>query len=240
MRQADPKTSTRQERFRAYCRAKGWQNESGTWKISDIAKATGKASQKVSDLLNGTGSFGAQIARQLEDVLPGMHPGYLDDMGTPHLFGEDVETGSPNMDIANFEPLRPPTIAEALQALAKAMREMNDSGRKVAATMLQEFPKDLSEAGAQKAAETLATLHRSFPAAPSEPEPPKPKKTAARRQQQTAKADKAPAKSRLTVTVGGGQKSQYDLPLKKTVRDPFSDSPPPSEAKWYKSLKRPQ
>jgi hypothetical protein len=77
MSKLDPDTAARRERFRAYCRGRGWENPDGTWMVTAIATATGKPRTKISNLLNATGSFGAGIARELEAALD-LRKGYLD------------------------------------------------------------------------------------------------------------------------------------------------------------------
>lgn len=78
MAMSDPKTEERRERFRDYCRSRGWWTaESGRWSITNISDATGKPKQKVSDLLNGHGAFGAKIAREIERALH-VPEGYFD------------------------------------------------------------------------------------------------------------------------------------------------------------------
>lgn len=64
-------------RFQDYCRSKGWQHDNGRWNITTISTACGKPANKVSDLLNGTGSFGALIAREIEAAL-GLPKHFLD------------------------------------------------------------------------------------------------------------------------------------------------------------------
>lgn len=78
MTKADPLSTARRERLQAYCRRKGWQNENGTWAIKVIGQHLKKPPQKVSDLLNGRGAFGAKIARDIEESSGDLPPGYLD------------------------------------------------------------------------------------------------------------------------------------------------------------------
>lgn len=92
----DPLTTTRRQAFRDYCKNRGWQNAGvGTWHITAISQAVGKAPNKVSDLLNGTGSFGAKIARDIEEKL-GLPVGAFDS------FGAD---GSAIGSILNLKPV---------------------------------------------------------------------------------------------------------------------------------------
>lgn len=77
----DSLSDVRRENFRAYCRRKGWQNEGGRWATTAISNAVGKPINKVSDLLNGKGSFGASIARDIEAAAGDLHAGELDGLG---------------------------------------------------------------------------------------------------------------------------------------------------------------
>lgn len=77
MPKVDDETATRREIFRQYCRDRGWDNGGGRWSTGEISNATGKAINKISNLLHGTGSFGPKIARDLEAAL-GLGKYYLD------------------------------------------------------------------------------------------------------------------------------------------------------------------
>lgn len=88
MAKKDPETDARRERFRDYCRERGWEHENGDWKTKVIAEAIGKPTNKTSDLLNGTGSFGPVIAREIEESL-GLRSGTFDGIGEADDF-EDV------------------------------------------------------------------------------------------------------------------------------------------------------
>lgn len=70
-RQPDPLKHTRQEALRAFCKKKGWKTEGGDWLLQDIAEFFKKPRNKMSDLLYGRGSFGARIARDLEEASGG-------------------------------------------------------------------------------------------------------------------------------------------------------------------------
>lgn len=76
----DPLAPVRRERLQAYCKSKGWMLPNERWNTAAIALAMGKSVTKASNLIHGTGSFGAKIAREIEDAmnLPG---GYLDGLG---------------------------------------------------------------------------------------------------------------------------------------------------------------
>ncbi len=80
MTKKDPDTSSRRDKFREYCRAKKWEKPLGSgWLTSEVATAIGKPVNKTSDLLNGHGSFGATIAREIEEALR-LSKGYFDGM----------------------------------------------------------------------------------------------------------------------------------------------------------------
>jgi len=221
---ADPKTEVRRERFRAYCKRRGWHDEGrDRWAVTEIAAATLKQTNKVSDLLNGKGSFGAKIARELENAL-----------GLAEFALEAADVPEPGPDTASvameFEPIRPPTASEAFEALGAQLSGLDELGLQMAAPVfaaLLEHPERAAELGEQFAA--LVEMRRLPP--PGSPKPTRKKTTAA--------AQKAPAKARLTVTEGGGQpKPQlgFRLPL-RTVADPFKpDAAPQKEKDWYETL----
>jgi hypothetical protein len=82
----DPLAPTRQARLQEYCRGKGWEFPGGRWNTSAVALAIGKSVTKASNLLNGTGPFGAKIARDIEDTLRvpgGTLDGMIDENGWP-------------------------------------------------------------------------------------------------------------------------------------------------------------
>lgn len=97
MSKKDPETGSRRERFRDYCRAKGWVNSDkrASWAVKAISDATGKPTNKVSDLLNGSGSFGATIARELEVALD-LPKGFFDGAGNDAF----VEVGRVDVQLA--------------------------------------------------------------------------------------------------------------------------------------------
>ncbi len=68
-RQPDPDTASRRQRFRDVCIARGWRNSNGTWRVVDIAEATGRQPNQVNNLLSDNSPFGQQVARSLEDEL---------------------------------------------------------------------------------------------------------------------------------------------------------------------------
>jgi phage repressor protein C with HTH and peptisase S24 domain len=77
MAKPDPKTPERRRLFTVLCEGKGWRNPDQTWAVTSVAQAIGKPISKASDLLNGRGSFGASIAREIEVALD-LPPFYLD------------------------------------------------------------------------------------------------------------------------------------------------------------------
>lgn len=77
MAKKDPLSDVRRERFREYIEKRGWRTDGGRWALGEISEATGKSTQQVSNLLNGHGSFGATLCRELEDLLD-LPSNYLD------------------------------------------------------------------------------------------------------------------------------------------------------------------
>lgn len=224
-RQPDPRTETRRERFRAYCRSKGWKAEGEDWKITDIAAATKKARSKVSDLLNANGSFGSAIARDLEDAL-----------GLPDFFFDGREgvaaEGEESFEQLGYEmPTAPATVEQAFELLAQILSGMNPLGRELASTALATLGKEPE--GYAKTAELLESLARIYPRLPD------PSPTPGTRKAKTTSP--APArregKAHLSLKIGGGNNPQFNLPL-RTVKDPFnSKQATASERKWYETLR---
>jgi hypothetical protein len=219
----DPKTEVRRERFRAHCRRKGWFDEGrNTWVVTEIAKASLKPTNKVSDLLNGKGSFGAKIARELEVEL-----------GLPEFALEAADAPEPAAQDSvamTFDPIRPPTAVEAFEALGEAIASLDDLGLRMVTPVLDSLlrePERAAELGQQFAA--LVEMRRRPP--PGSPKPTRKKTAAAER--------KAPEKARLTVTEGGGNPAPQlglRLPL-RTVADPFEPAQAPKkEREWYEKL----
>ncbi|WP_087865820.1 S24 family peptidase [Comamonas thiooxydans] len=100
--QPDPLSNVRRENFRDYCRRKGWQHPNGRWMVTSISQAIGKPTNKVSDLLNGNGSFGAAIARQIESHVNDLRPGELDGLDSPETESEEfTEVKHVNVRFAN-------------------------------------------------------------------------------------------------------------------------------------------
>lgn len=61
---------------------------------SRLAEILGKAPQQINDMIRGTKSFGARIAREIEDKL-GLPPGTLDT--------ENAELGNPQVSTIRFK-----------------------------------------------------------------------------------------------------------------------------------------
>lgn len=107
MPKKDPETSLRRERFRDYCKSRGWDRADGSgWLTNDIAKAIGKPVNKTSDLLNGYGSFGSKISREIEDAL-NLPNGHFDGIGESEDFVDvrvtDVKAAAGNGSLAQLE-----------------------------------------------------------------------------------------------------------------------------------------
>ena len=87
-RQPDPLKQTRQEALQAFCKRKGWKTDGGDWLLHNIHEFFKKPKNKMSDLLYGRGSFGAQIARDLEEASGGeLHPFELDGVESADVRG---------------------------------------------------------------------------------------------------------------------------------------------------------
>lgn len=98
MAKRDPDYAVRLERFRNYCRRRGWQSADGSWKSSEIGVIVEKPARQVRDILIGTASFGGVIAREFEGKL-GLPRYYFDGLASvpftqdlvAHLEGMSVE-----------------------------------------------------------------------------------------------------------------------------------------------------
>lgn len=233
MPKADPKTETRRARFQAYCRRRGWFDEERQhWAVTEISNATGKPANKISDLLNGKGSFGAKIARELETalVLREYELEAADEPAKPDL---TVAENSPT-----YAPIRPPTVPEAVEALGEALAGMDDLGRKLAAQVLANLAEHPEQAAAmgEQLRQFLATRRRP------DPEPPRPRKAKASEPSSSSRAGsgaKAPAS-------GGHDPQMSLLPLHAVksklpllpARNPFDErKAAPSEARWYERVR---
>lgn len=72
-RTSDQKKSIRQKQLQDFCRRKGWALPEGKWDLQKAYAFFGgeKSTTKIRDLLTGNGSFGPQIARDLENASRG-------------------------------------------------------------------------------------------------------------------------------------------------------------------------
>lgn len=134
-----------------------------------------------------------------------------------------------------FEPLQAQmTVRGAFEVLAATLSGMNPLGRELTAGLLTSLAKTPdTHAAMADTLEALAKIHVSVPPAdPPTPTKAKDKEAAPAQARQAGKAN-------LTVKIGGGQKMQYDLPLRpdlplRTVKDPFNPNhAPPAERQWY-------
>jgi hypothetical protein len=142
----------------------------------------------------------------------------------------------PSAAPASFAPLHGLTIEEVVDKLAEALSGLDDDGRKMASTVLSNLAANPSRTS--KAAQMLTTIISLHARAPVlEPDPP----AGGRGKRKTAALDRRPAiRPQLTVTAGGGQKMQQDLPLKalRPDRDPFDErNAPANERQWYERVK---
>ncbi|QRF55770.1 helix-turn-helix transcriptional regulator [Variovorax paradoxus] len=106
----DPLSETRREALREYCRRKGWLNDNGSWAVTAISKAIGKPTNKVSDLLNGKGSFGAAIARDIESAVYDLDAFELDGAESQFVSVRrvDVKFSNGHGQVVYYEDERPP------------------------------------------------------------------------------------------------------------------------------------
>lgn len=223
-RQPDPRTETRRERFQAFCRARGWKPEGEDWKITEIAAATKKARSKVSDLLNGKGSFGAAIARDLEEALR-LPDFYFDGK-------ESVSVGSDESEPLGYDmPTGPATVEQAFELLAHILSGMNPLGRELASTALATLGKEPE--GYSKTAELLESLAKIYPRLPD----PSPTPGSRKVKTSTTAPERREGKAHLSLKIGGGNNTQFNLPL-RTVKDPFNaKQATQSERDWYATLR---
>lgn len=134
MSTSDPLATIRMQRLQEYCRSRNWRRDNGDWATNEIAQHLKKPANKISDLLNGRGSFGSKIARDLEIASDGGMPfGFLDG-----LAGGDGVQQAPRQprrmnffDKARFAKLMLAVTPEEREEVAKAIAELTrfpDSG----------------------------------------------------------------------------------------------------------------
>lgn len=189
---------------------------------TQLAKAAGVSQSDVSKLERGDSlstSRWPQLARAL-----GVDGYWLTTgEGEPHL---------PHP--GGYDHIRPPTIGEAVHALAEALVNLDETGRRIAESTLAGLAKD--PAGAERVAGVLQLLVSSPPPSP----PPSGPTTPAVGGKESAKqraANRPSGKAQLVLKLGGGDKRQLSLPL-KTVRNPFdSAAAPANERAWYERVK---
>lgn len=105
MAKKDPLSDTRRESFRAWCESMGWRTESGRWSTNDICSAIGKSYQQTSNILNGHGSFGATLAREIE-THKGLPAGFFDQDSTEEYLDVprvNVRVSAGNGSVAEVE-----------------------------------------------------------------------------------------------------------------------------------------
>ena len=105
----DPLTEYRRRAFQKFCESKGWRHPDGRWKNSEIAAFFGdRKTQSITNLLTEAGSFGAQIARDLEadshgELAPGELDGLTDDSGFEDVPRIDVRLAGGDGAVAGYE-----------------------------------------------------------------------------------------------------------------------------------------
>lgn len=128
---------------------------------------------------------------------------------------------------------RPPTLEEAMEALGEAILGMDDVGREMAGTLLTSLVKHPEKA--HSLAETLAAFAqlRKRTATDPDPQPPKPAKV---KVQPKADAKRPGGRAALVLKIGGGEKRQYELQLRRDAFRPAS-TVSAKEAEWYERLR---
>lgn len=129
---------------------------------------------------------------------------------------------------------RPPTLEEAIEALGEAILGMDDVGRDMAGPLLASLMKHPEKA--QSVAETMAALVqlRKLEKGEPDPEPPKPAKIKTAPSKSDAK--RPAGRAALVLKIGGGEKRQYELQLRREAFRPAS-SVTANEAQWYERLR---
>jgi transcriptional regulator with XRE-family HTH domain len=144
---------------------------------------------------------------------------------------------SPPYAEPSFAPLHSPSIDEAVERIAELLAGINAEGRERASTVLSNLVKNPTRPA--DAAEKLAAVMVLYRRDETDPEPTPPSGRGKRRTTATERRD-AP-RTQLTVTAGGGQKMQLDLPLKRVLQpahDPFDEkNAPANERLWYEKVK---
>lgn len=128
---------------------------------------------------------------------------------------------------------RPPTLEEAMEALGEAILGMDDVGREMAGTLLASLVKHPEKA--HSLAETLAAFAQ-LRKRTAEPDPDPPPKPAKIKTAPKADAKRAPGRAALVLKIGGGEKRQYELQLRREAFQPAS-TVSTKEAQWYERLR---
>lgn len=139
---------------------------------------------------------------------------------------------------ATYAPHRPPTIDEAMERLAEVLLGMDEIGRELASSLLTSLSRNLKPEAVRKSAQMLEMIYEVHRLPDDEPQPPRPQATS-KSKPTVANAARAPQKATLELRIAGGATRQLDLPLRKTVQNPFTDKPPPREEEWYERIGQP-
>lgn len=105
----DQLTDFRRANFQKFCESKGWRHPDGRWKTSEIATFfNNRKTQTITNLLTAAGSFGAQIARDLEAdsqgaLAPGELDGLTEDTGFEDVPRIDVRLAGGDGAVAGYE-----------------------------------------------------------------------------------------------------------------------------------------
>jgi hypothetical protein len=126
-----------------------------------------------------------------------------------------------------------PTLAQAVAKLAALLKPMDEEARNMVSTTLSNLCRN--PAGVAKA---VANIQLQVTLSTGE-DPPDPAPSTSG-SSESAAARARPPRAHLSVKHGGGQKMQLDLPLRKTVANPFDKNaePPSNERDWYEVIKR--
>lgn len=129
---------------------------------------------------------------------------------------------------------RPPTLEEAMETLGEAILDMDDVGREMAGTLLASLVKHPEKA--HSVAETLSAFAQLRKRGTSEPDPEPPKPTKIKTTPSKADVKRPSGRSALVLKIGGGEKRQYELQLRRDAFRPAS-SVTANEAQWYERLR---
>jgi hypothetical protein len=194
-----------------------------------VASATGLQEEYVYQLYKGHKTkIGDDAAAKLDRAYAsGRARGWID---LPPADASPFAVREPSADYS-VEPIRPPSIEEAVNRLAEVLFSLDDDGRAMASTALSNLARNPRRA--DKTSETLEMLLTTYPREP-DPTSPTPVVEGA-----SVAAAQSPGKARLTVKAGGGKKIQMSLPFPaRTAANPWDNSQAPTnERAWYERLK---